>query len=290
MTDPTPQPFEPSAAQIQATISVLGDDSSVLQQSARRQLLAWGKRSVPLLKRGAEADHMSTRMRCRSLLRAIEVRDLGTRISRLRLGQISRHSALELLEGAVLGAQMVNTFVPDSRKLAAQLLREANSLRHECVGRSTQGCAKLLVERLHGQFGLRGCDAEEVGVDHLLIDRVMQSKVGAPVMLSLIYLVVARWAGMSAVGVAIPNHFLIRIHGPRPILLDPFHGGRVILKSDCARYLRATGVERVRDHLRDLSDREFLIHAFRALWGELPSCHSGARTMLGEALGQLEAS
>ena len=290
MTDPTPQPFEPSAAQIQATISVLGDDSSVLQQSARRQLLAWGKRSVPLLKRGAEADHMSTRMRCRSLLRAIEVRALGARISRLRLGQISRHSALELLEGAVLGAQMVNTFVPDSRKLAAQLLREANSLRHECVGRSTQGCAKLLVERLHGQFGLRGCDAEEVGVDHLLIDRVMQSKVGAPVMLSLIYLVVARWAGMSAVGVAIPNHFLIRIHGPRPILLDPFHGGRVILKSDCARYLRATGVERVRDHLRDLSDREFLIHAFRALWGELPSCHSGARTMLGEALGQLEAS
>jgi hypothetical protein len=54
--------------------------------------------------------------------------------------------------------------------------------------------------------------------------------------------------------------------------------------------LRATGVERVRDHLRDLSDREFLVHAFRSLWGELSGGHSSARTMLGEALGQLEAS
>ena len=193
-------------------------------------------------------------------------------------------------EGAVLAAQMVRTFVPETRQLAAQLRREANALRRECQGRSVPVCARLLAERLHDELGLRGGDAESLDIDHVMVDRALANKVGAPIALSLIYLLVARWAGLSAAGVAMPDHFLVRIHGPRPLLLDPFHGGRIVTKADCARYLRANGYERVREHLRDLNDREVLIRYLQSLRAANRRPSSETHATLGAALALLETS
>ena len=290
MTESKPQPSEPSVAQIRAMISVLGDDPCVLQESARRYLLSLGNQSVPMLREGAEAEHMATRMRCRAVLREIEVRELLQRFGGLRLGQIGRESAPPLLEGAMMGSQLVRTFVPELRTIAAQLRREANVLRRKFEGRSLPMCVKLLAEHLQGQFSFKSCDVDEIDVDHVLFDRALLTGVGAPIALSLVYLLVARWAGLSVAGVALPNHFLIRIHGPRPLLVDPFHGGRVIPKADCARYLRATGFDRVREHLRDLTDRELLIHYLRSLHGASHRRSQDVRMALSQAMGILEAS
>jgi regulator of sirC expression with transglutaminase-like and TPR domain len=139
-------------------------------------------------------------------------------------------------------------------------------------------------------MGLSGCDAGDLTIHNVLLDRVVANGVGAPITLSMIYMMVARWAGLTATGVALPNHFLVRIHGPRSLLIDPFHGGRVIPKADCARYLRACGVSPVRDQLRDLVDREVMIHYLRSLWRELPSQQSRCRDQVGHALGHLEAT
>ena len=291
MTDYKPQPSEPTDAQIRAVIDVLGDDRGSLQQSAHRRLLLWGELVVPMLQESAEAEHMATRTRSRLLLREIEVRELLRRFASLRLEQVGSSSAPGLLDGAVMAAQMVRTFVPDSRRMAADLRRVANKLRHDCEGRSLPVCARLVAERLHGELGLRGCDAAELDVGHVLVDRALANGVGAPITLSLIYLLVARWAGLSAAGVALPDHFLIRLHGPRPLLLDPFHCSRIIPKADCARYLRASGHSRVREHLRDLSDREVLIHYLRSLRRASNHRPSRAtRATLGKALELLETS
>ena len=50
--------------------------------------------------------------------------------------------------------------------------------------------------------------------------------IGVPVTLSMIYLLVARWAGLTVSGVGMPTHFLVRLHGVRPVLVDPYYGGR----------------------------------------------------------------
>ncbi len=255
----------PTPSQIAATIELLGDDHGPLVAAARERLLRWGAVVLPQLREGAEAEAMQVRSRCRALLRSFEVREALQRFSRLRLGRSGRGGAPPLLEGAVLLSKMIRTFVPDAPEIAAVLKREANELRVACVGRSLPTCARLLAERLHDRLGLRGGDTTNVDLDQTLIDRVLTVRVGLPVTLSLVYLLVARWAGMSVAGVAMPDHFLVRLHGTRPVLVDPFHAGRTITKVDCARYLRAHGHDQVRDHLRDLTDREVLIHYLRSL-------------------------
>ena len=59
-------------------------------------------------------------------------------------------------------------------------------------------------------------------------------------------------------------------------------------KADCARYLRSNGYDRVRDHLRDLTDREVLIRYLRSLRAANQRPASEVSKALGEALGLLE--
>ena len=291
-------------------ISVLGDDRGPLQKSARDQLLMWGGHAVEQLREGAEADHMPTRARCRSLLRSIEISETVDRLGALRLDGVGVSSAPPLLEGALLATRVVRGFVPAASALAPLLRREAASLKRACSGRSLSTCARALVERLHIKLGLTGCDAEllDVGhgqlvaelfgahdlhrglVDHLSIDRVLERREGAPVALCLIYLLVARWAGLSASGVALPGHFLIRLHGPRSLLIDPFHGGRVVTKSDCVRYLRRNGFERPSEHLVDLNDREVLGVYLECLHASVRRADKETRDALQRSLQLLRVS
>lgn len=267
MTSPhgVPDHRRPTPAQIAAAIALLGDDRGPVQAAASERLRRWGEAARKPLQAAAEAEPVLLRMRARALLRALDVAKDLRRFAELRLGRSGRGPAATLLEGAVLLTQMVRTFVPDAHELGERLRREANVLRRESVGRSLPTCARLLAERLHGGLLLSGGDASHDELEHVSIDRVLDQHIGVPVALSLIYLLVARLGGLSAAGVALPDHFLVRLHGPRPVLVDPFHGGRTVTKTDCARYLRANGHRPVRDWLRDLTDREVLIHYLRGL-------------------------
>jgi hypothetical protein len=258
-------PARPTPDEIAAMIGLLGDDHEPIAAAARERLLHWGELAAGALRQGAEALSMRLRARCRSVLRAIEVQRDLLRLCSLRLGRTPRSAPSPLLEGAVALSSLVRTFVPPADELAALLRREAALLRPALGGRSLPTCARLLAERLHDQFGLRGGEHAPGGIDAVAIDRVLALRRGAPVTLSLIYVLVARWAGLAVTGVSMPDYFLVRLHGTRPILLDPFHAGRSITKADCARYLRACGHGPVRDHLRDLGDRELLRHYLAAL-------------------------
>lgn len=286
-----PEPIAPNAAQLAAAVRLLADDSVGVAAAARARLLRAGAAALPLLRGGADSPDLVLRARCRSMLRAFEVKDCLARFSRLRFGDSGRSAAGPVLEGAVLLAKMVRTFVPDASDLVAILRYQATELQARCAGRSLPFCARLLAEQLHGVQGLRGAPEGAATLDHVSVDRVLTGRVGAPVALSLVYLLVARWAGLSAAGVAIPGHFLVRLHGERPVLLDPYHGGRTVTKADAARFLRGAGHHPVLPHLRDLDDRELLLHYLRALRdaaSQRPAEH--ALQSLGRAEALLETA
>ena len=144
MSEPRPEATYPTLEQISAMISLLGDDPGPLQESARARLLAWGERASDQLREGAEAEHLPTRARCRSLLRAIEVRSVVDKFAGLRTDRVGPRSASDLLVGALGAARMVRTFVPPTRRLEASLRREAAEMRRSCAGKSLPACARLL--------------------------------------------------------------------------------------------------------------------------------------------------
>ena len=253
--DPPPPP---TAAELAAVVDLLADAQPAVAAAARARVLHWGDQALPAVRVAAEAGAARLRARCRSLLRSLEVRECLVRLSRLRLAGQGAGSPTTLLAGVALLTRMVRTFVPMDRELGGALREHAHAVAARITGRSLPYAARALAERLCGEAGLRGGRSEAGPVEELAVDRVLATGVGAPIALSLVYMLVARWAGLSAAGVAMPGHFLVRLHGRRPVLVDPCRGGRTITKSDCMRHLRHVGRRPVAPLLRDLDDREVL--------------------------------
>jgi regulator of sirC expression with transglutaminase-like and TPR domain len=72
------------------------------------------------------------------------------------------------------------------------------------------------------------------------LNEVLDRRTGIPITLSLVYIEVARRAGIRAEGVNFPGHFLVRVlqdlHTDDPgdgLLVDPFHGGAILDEQDC---------------------------------------------------------
>lgn len=72
------------------------------------------------------------------------------------------------------------------------------------------------------------------------LNEVLDRRTGIPITLALVYIEVARRAGLRAEGVNFPGHFLVRmlhdLHTDDPgdgLIVDPFHGGAILNEHDC---------------------------------------------------------
>jgi regulator of sirC expression with transglutaminase-like and TPR domain len=68
------------------------------------------------------------------------------------------------------------------------------------------------------------------------LNEVLDRKKGMPITLSLLYCEVARRAGLQAVGIALPGHFMAEFRGASfSTLVDPYNHGRRLRPEDRAR-------------------------------------------------------
>ncbi|MET9729863.1 transglutaminase-like domain-containing protein [Streptomyces sp. NPDC006458] len=88
---------------------------------------------------------------------------------------------------------------------------------------------ELLGERL----GFHGTPADYQRLESSLLHEVLRRRRGLPILLSVVWIEVARRAGAPVYGVALPGHFVVGF-GPTgsQVLADPFDGGRVLTGPD----------------------------------------------------------
>jgi regulator of sirC expression with transglutaminase-like and TPR domain len=70
------------------------------------------------------------------------------------------------------------------------------------------------------------------------LNEVLDRRTGIPITLGLVYMEVARRAGIAVDGVNFPGHFLLRHGSGRDaLILDPFNAGTVLSEADCRNLL-----------------------------------------------------
>jgi regulator of sirC expression with transglutaminase-like and TPR domain len=93
--------------------------------------------------------------------------------------------------------------------------------------------AVALRELLGERYGFRGAAADYQRLESSLLHRVLERRRGLPILLSVVWMEVARRAGAPVYGVALPGHFVVGFGPPEEqVLADPFDGGRVLTGAD----------------------------------------------------------
>ncbi|MCH0564120.1 MULTISPECIES: transglutaminase-like domain-containing protein [unclassified Streptomyces] len=106
-----------------------------------------------------------------------------------------------------------------------------------------QAWATALHRLLGTRHGFHGTQADYRHLESSLLHEVLRRRRGLPILLSVVWLEVARRAGAPVHGVALPGHFVVGF-GPedRQVLADPFDGGRVLTGTDAELFVAgATG-------------------------------------------------
>ncbi len=81
--------------------------------------------------------------------------------------------------------------------------------------------------------GLSGDDRDYYDARNVRLSDVVERGRGMPIVLSAVWVVVGRGAGVPVEGVGLPGHFVVRVCGPRPVVVDPFRGGRTLAVAEC---------------------------------------------------------
>ncbi len=121
-----------------------------------------------------------------------------------------------------------------------------------------------------------------------MLDLVLERRRGLPILLSIVYVEVARRAGIELSGVGLPGHYVVGHFGREPpLLIDPFDGGAP-LTGPAVELPRPDAHETALRMLNNLVEaylrRMDLAHAIRAaeLRLELPLAAAQAATLGGE--------
>src|SRR6185436_5943071 len=104
-----------------------------------------------------------------------------------------------------------------------------------------------ILRLLYQELGFRGNVEDYYDPRNSFLNDVIDRRTGIPITLSMVYMEVARRAGLDVTGVGLPGHFLVRAEGRgRAVLVDPFHGGTLLSEADCQRRLDRVFEGRVR--------------------------------------------
>jgi len=136
-------------------------------------------------------------------------------------------AALELARDAYpeLDFQETHRWIDDrAGELTAPLARAVSELD------ALREIGRCISER----HGINGDAGSYDRVDSSFLHRVIESKRGIPLSLSVLYMAVANRAGYALRGVACPRHFLTRYDSvDGPLFLDAFSGGRILTHHEC---------------------------------------------------------
>jgi regulator of sirC expression with transglutaminase-like and TPR domain len=92
-----------------------------------------------------------------------------------------------------------------------------------------ENVARACGQVLGARNGFRGDHENYDDPDNSMLDVVLATRRGLPILLSVVYIEVARRAEIPLAGVGLPGHFVVGHFGVEPpLLLDPFDGGRIV--------------------------------------------------------------
>lgn len=110
--------------------------------------------------------------------------------------------------------------------------------------------------------GYRGDTISYYDPRNAYLNEVIDRKLGIPITLSIVFLHVATKIGLTASGVGLPGHYLVKVQFElNEVYVDPFYSGVTLTIPEIAEMLRQTSggsTQLASEHLRAWSGRETL--------------------------------
>jgi len=116
------------------------------------------------------------------------------------------------------------------------------------------------------KYGFQGNSTDYYNPNNLYIHKVLESKQGIPISLSILYILIARRLNLPIYGVPMPAHFILKFdNGEDEIFFDPFYRGKIYSRRECEAYLNHVNATVIDKILNGCSNYEIIQRVLRNL-------------------------
>ncbi|MEI6070736.1 MAG: transglutaminase-like domain-containing protein [Verrucomicrobiae bacterium] len=247
-------------AQKEALIRLLHDNDPETVRLVKEQLAAGGEEKIPDLQELMRVDDECVSRHVREVLTTISGRTAGEEFSLLChfFGDgLDVEQACWVLARALEPGVCI---LPYEHKLSTwgrQFLVKISGAV------SNRERVLRLSDFLSGELAFRGNTDDYYCERNSLLPRVIETRAGIPITLTLLYMMVGARAGMKIEGINLPGHFIAR-HGE--VYFDPFHHGRILMRQDVEGILLRQGIVLNDGHLRAATHRQVLLRILANLF------------------------
>ncbi len=249
---------------IPALIKLLSDDHPDVVEVARTKLADLGAAAVPFLEEAARS-HADPKVR-------VEAQGV---LERIRLEAVRQDWAkvtslpdqeIDLERGALLMARVCYPEV-DAEGCGEQLDQLAEKIRPKVKEiEKPKDQLKTLSHFLFEDQRFRGNWQDYLDPQNSYLNKVLERKLGIPISLSVLYLLIAKRLKLPVFGVGIPGHFMVKYKDARTELyVDTFNGGRFLSRPECIQFMVEAGYPYQSEFMEGVSPREILARMLRNL-------------------------
>ena len=249
-----------SAEHIEALLHLLSDHDPRVARQIHQHLVDAGREAMPVLRAALrDSDDPTLAARIRGVIGDLAQADVEHAWDELLK---TSEQELDLEAGAFLiaraGDPQVET-APYRQRLDAM----AAELKPLSSGPPAQ-VVRRMNEYLFHTLQFRGNTRQYYDPNNSFLHRVLDDRVGIPISLSVVYLLLGQRLRVPVAGIGLPGHFLVGLR-TEPVFIDCFHQGALLTEKDCARLLRDYGVEFDRRYLAPCSHAHILARMLRNL-------------------------
>ncbi len=251
----------PSTVELSALLRLLDDPSPSVRRALLARFSALGPEAAPFL-RGIS--HGPDRVLAGHAAWFLGELKFSDPVAEFRAFIASLQYELET--GALLLARTVNPALDVGRcceqldAIAArctELIAEPASAREKC---------RIMNRVLFHEWGFRGNVEHYTDPENSFLDRVLARRIGLPISLSLVYLLVAERLGLPLEPVGLPGHFLVGCFDEdTPFYVDPFDRGLFRDPDEVIAFLLTQGTTPQPSDLMPTAVREVLGRCCRNL-------------------------
>ena len=239
-------------SQRDSILRLLNDEDTETAELVERQLIERGPEVLPDLRALAATATGRVERRLRETVGEIERRIAQQHLADL-CSQFKEDSDIETVAWAIAAAMRPGEDFGESRKLLDEWGRELSKRLAEAEDVDEQH--EILSDLIGGFLHFQGNEDDYYNLDNSLLPNVIESRLGLPISITLVYILVARRAGLRVEGVGLPGHFIARLGN---VFFDPFHGGRRLHLDECRRLMESQGQDLLPRHLLPCTPQVFL--------------------------------
>ena len=255
--------IKPLDNQLKAIVTLLSDRDERTVDLVRQSLIGMGPDAVPSLEKARQEADPLAGQRIDSMVEEIRQNSLE---DHFREYASRTEEGLDLEEGVLLLARFRYPDL-DPAVCRDELDRHAEEISKRLGDRSKpREIIHQINNYLYLELGFHGNTRNYYDPDNSYINRVLERRLGVPISLSVIYLLIAGRLGLPVTGVGLPGHFMLKYQQEdTSLFLDAFNNGQALTREECVRFLLNSGYEIQEGYFMPAKTREILVRMMRNL-------------------------